>query len=74
MKRSRMGQPEWASEAEGKLADEWMHSGSDLSITDYILAHASDRLKAEYQRQEEAYKGMRFGREVLPDGEIVIYN
>ncbi len=74
MKRSRFGQPEWASEEEGRLADEWLDSNSELSITDYVWKHASERLRNEYRRQEKAHKGMRFGREVLPNGEIVIYN
>ena len=74
MKRSRFGQPEWASEEEGRLAKEWVNSDSSLSITDYIWRHASDRLRNEYNRQEKAYKGMRFGSEVLPDGDIVVYN
>ncbi len=74
MKRSRFGQPEWASEEEGRLAKDWVNSDSDLSITEYIWEHASERLRNEYKRQEKAYQGMRFGSEVLPDGDIVVYN
>ena len=74
MKQSRLGQPEWVSEEESKLADEWVKSDSDLSITDYVWEHASERLRDEYRRQMEETKNMRFGREVLPDGEIIIYN
>lgn len=74
MKRSRFGQPEWASKEESRLAKEWVNSDSELSITDYVWKHASKRLRNEYRRQEKAYKGMRFDREVLPDGEIVVYN
>lgn len=74
MKRIRFGQPDWASEEESRLAKQWAASDSHLSITDYVWAHSSERLRAEYRRQEEAYKNTRFGREILPDGEIVIYN
>lgn len=74
MKRSRLGQPEWASEEEGRLAKEWAKSDSDMSITEYVWEQASERLRNEYRRQMEETKNMRFGREVLPDGETVIYN
>lgn len=74
MKRTRLGQPKWASEEERRLSKEWVNSDSPLSITEYIWEHASSRLREEYMRQEEACKGMRFGREILPDGEIIIYN
>ena len=74
MKRTRLGQPEWASEEEGRLAKEWVDSDSPLSITEYVWKHASPRLREEYMRQKEVCKGMRFGREVLPNGDIIIYN
>lgn len=74
MKRTRLGQPEWASKEEGKLAKEWVNSDSKLSITEYIWEHASQRLREEYMHQENECKDMRFGREVLPDGDVVIYN
>lgn len=67
-------QPEWASKEESRLAKEWVNSDSKLSITDYIFVHASKRLLREYDRQEKAMRGMKFGHEVLPDGEIVVYN
>lgn len=66
-------QPEWASEEESRLAKEWT-SESGVPLEDYILSHASERLLKEYDRQKELTKNMRFGHEVLPDGEIVIYN
>lgn len=74
MKRSRLGQPEWASEEESKLAREWATSDSELSIVDYVIKHASERLKEEYQRQAKERSGMRFGRETLPNGDVIIYN
>lgn len=74
MKRTRLGQPEWASEEESHLANEWVNSDSQLSITEYIWEHASQKLREEYMRQKEARKNMKFGREVLPDGDIVIFN
>lgn len=74
MKRSRLGQPDWASEEESKLAKQWLDSDTALSITDFIWKHASERLKKEYVRQEKAYQKMTFGRKTLSDGEIIIYN
>lgn len=74
MKRSRLGQPEWASEEESRLAQEWVDSDSSLPIVDYVKMHASPALKAEYRRQAEQRKNMHFGKEVLPDGNVVIYN
>ena len=74
MKRSRFGQPAWASEEERMLADEWVRSKSELSITEFIWNNASRRLRAEYRRQEKACAGMRFGREEEPNGDIVMYN
>ncbi len=67
-------QPEWASEEENRLAEEWLDSNSDVPIEEYILDHASTKLIEEYARQDEITKGMRFGHEILPDGEIIIYN
>lgn len=74
MKRSRLGQPDWASEEESKLAKQWLDSDTALSITDFIWKHASERLKKEYVRQEKAYQKMTFGRKTLSDGDIIIYN
>lgn len=74
MKRSRFGQPEWASEEESRLAEQWIETKSKSTITDYIWENASERLRNEYKRQIRRDRGMKFGREVLPDGEIIIYN
>ena len=67
-------QPEWASAEEQKLANEWVNGDYDMPIEAFILAHASSRLLKEYERQEKAMQGMHFGRKVLPDGDILIYN
>lgn len=67
-------QPEWASEEESRLADEWLTADSDMPIDKYIWEHASPRLRAEYNKQTEAMKGMHFGHVVLPDGDILVYN
>lgn len=67
-------QPEWASEEESRLADEWLTANSDLSIDKYIWEHASKRLRDEYNRQSEAMKGMHLGHVILPDGDILVYN
>lgn len=67
-------QPEWASEEESRLADEWLNANSDMPIDKYIWEHASQRLRDEYSRQAEAMKGMRFDHVVLPDGDIIVYN
>lgn len=66
-------QPEWASKEESRLANEWT-SESGMSLVDYIRSHASKRLLKEYERQKELTKNMKFGHEVLPDGDIVVYN
>ena len=68
----RPWQPEWASEEESKLADEWLSSGSDMDIVEYITAHASEKLLNEYLRQKKALKGRPRGHVVLPDGDIEI--
>ena len=44
-------QPEWASEEESRLADEWLNSGSDMDIVEYIAVHASEALRKEWARQ-----------------------
>lgn len=65
-------QPEWASEEESRLADEWLNSGSDMDIVEYIAVHASEALRKEWARQEEKLKGIPRGHVVLPDGDIEI--
>lgn len=70
----RPWQPGWASEEESKLADEWLSSGSDMDIVEYITAHASKRLLNEYARQKKALEGIPRGHVVLPDGDIEIYD
>ena len=70
----RPWQPEWASEEESKIAQEWSSLESKMDIDEYIRANASDRLLKEYERQKELRKDMRFGHEILPDGDIVVYN
>lgn len=67
-------QPIWASEEEKMLAEEWANGDSELTIDKYIYEHASKRLRDEYNRQKRAMNGMRFGRKVLPDGDMIIYN
>jgi len=66
-------QPEWASKEEARLAAEWT-SESGMSIDDYVRSHASKRLLREYERQKEVTKNLKRGHEVLPDGDIVVYN
>ncbi len=67
-------QPEWASKEESRIADEWLKSGSKQPLEEYIPERASKRLLKEYERQDEIMKNMKFGHEVLPDGDIVVYN
>lgn len=49
----RPEQPEWFSKEEKMLADEWMKSDSDLSIIDYILAHASKEFLKLYEQEQK---------------------
>ena len=67
-------QPERVSEEESRLANEWVSADTDLPIDKYILSRASKRFLDEYKKRTEAMKGMHFGRKVLPDGDILIYN
>ena len=50
----RPEQPEWFSKEEKKLADEWVQSDSELSIIDYILAHASKEFLELYEKHQKA--------------------
>ncbi len=52
----RPEQPEWFSKEEKKLADEWLQSDSELSIVDYILAHASKEFLELYEEYQKTIK------------------
>ena len=52
-KMVRPEQPEWFSIEEKRLAEEWLQSDSDLSIVDYILAHASKEFLEFYEEKRK---------------------
>lgn len=43
-------EPKWFRRESEQLAREWLESDSDLEIIDYVLQHASDQYKKEYER------------------------
>lgn len=48
-RRIAYNEPKWFTDESNRLADEWFNSHSKLDIVEYILLHASEKYKKEYE-------------------------